>query len=77
MDKFEKKMKDAGLNEAAIAAFRLNYDQLTQGATGMVCELILILFQQKDEIRSLLILCLSRFLRKRSTPSANYRGWTQ
>lgn len=36
MDKFEKKMKDAGLNEAAIAAFRLNYDQLTQGATGMV-----------------------------------------
>ena len=36
MDKFEKKMKDAGLTEAAIAAFRLNYDQLTQGATGMV-----------------------------------------
>ena len=36
MDKFEKKMKDAGLTEAAIAAFRMNYDQLAGGATGLV-----------------------------------------
>lgn len=36
MDKFEKKMKDAGLSEAAIAAFRMNYDQLAGGATGLV-----------------------------------------
>jgi len=36
MDKFEKKMKDAGLSQAAIAAFRMNYDQLAGGATGLV-----------------------------------------
>lgn len=38
MDKFEKKMKDAGLSQAAIAAFRMNYDQLAGGATGLLPE---------------------------------------
>lgn len=36
MEKFEAKMKSAGLNQAAIDAFRLNYEQLKEGATGMV-----------------------------------------
>ena len=36
MDKFEAKMKKAGLNQAAIDAFRENYNQLVGGATGMV-----------------------------------------
>lgn len=36
MDKFEAKMKKAGLNKAAIDAFRENYNQLVGGATGMV-----------------------------------------
>lgn len=38
MEKFEEKMKKAGLNKAAIDAFRVNYEQLTGGATGMVSE---------------------------------------
>jgi hypothetical protein len=36
MDKFEAKMKKAGLNQAAIDAFKVNYEQLVEGATGMV-----------------------------------------
>ena len=40
MDKFEKKMKDAGLSQAAIAAFRMNYDQLAGGATGLVSHVV-------------------------------------
>ena len=36
MEKFEAKMKSAGLNQAAIDAFRVNYEQLIGGATGMV-----------------------------------------
>jgi hypothetical protein len=36
MDKFEAKMKQAGLNQAAIDAFKVNYEQLVEGATGMV-----------------------------------------
>lgn len=36
MEKFEEKMKKAGLSKAAIDAFRVNYEQLTGGATGMV-----------------------------------------
>jgi hypothetical protein len=32
----EAKMKDAGLSDAAIAAFRLNFDALASGATGLV-----------------------------------------
>lgn len=36
MDKFEAKMKSAGLSQAAIDAFRINYEQLVGGATGMV-----------------------------------------
>jgi len=40
MDKFEAKMKQAGLTQAAIDAFKVNYEQLVEGATGMVsCEL--------------------------------------
>jgi hypothetical protein len=38
MDKFEQKMKADGNNDAAIAAFRHNYEQLTSGSTGMVPE---------------------------------------
>ena len=33
---FEKKMRAEGLSEAAIDAFRYNYQQLVQGVTGMV-----------------------------------------
>ena len=32
---FEQKMQKAGLSKAAIDAFRLNYEQLVGGATGM------------------------------------------
>lgn len=35
-EKFESKMKDAGCSQAAIDAFRVNYEQLVGGATGMV-----------------------------------------
>lgn len=38
-DKFEPfkaKMEAAGLSEAAIAAFKMNYDQLVAGVTGLV-----------------------------------------
>ena len=35
-DAFQQKMQDAGLNQAAIDAFRLNYEQLEQGVTGLV-----------------------------------------
>jgi UTP--glucose-1-phosphate uridylyltransferase len=38
MDAFEAKMKADGLNEAAIAAFRHNYEQLLAGETGLVPE---------------------------------------
>lgn len=33
---FEAKMKAKGLSEAAIAAFKSNYDQLVGGETGLV-----------------------------------------
>lgn len=36
MEKFEQKMKAEGLSQAAIDAFRLNYEQLVAGVTGMV-----------------------------------------
>ena len=36
MEKFEEKMKAAGLSDAAIGAFRLNYEQLVAGVTGLV-----------------------------------------
>jgi UDP-N-acetylglucosamine pyrophosphorylase len=35
---FESKMKSAGLSQAAIDAFRLNYQQLEEGVTGLVSE---------------------------------------
>lgn len=35
-EQFEAKMKSAGLSEAAIAAFKQNYDQLVAGVTGLV-----------------------------------------
>ena len=38
MEHFEGKMKAAGLSEAAIGAFRLNYEQLVAGVTGLVIE---------------------------------------
>lgn len=38
MDKFEEKMRSDGLNEAAIAAFRHNYEQLIAGVDGIVPE---------------------------------------
>lgn len=36
MEKFEQKMKAEGLSQAAIDAFRLNYEQLVAGVTGLV-----------------------------------------
>ena len=36
MDKFVAKMEKAGLSKAAIDAFKVNYEQLVEGATGMV-----------------------------------------
>ncbi len=33
---FEKKMRAEGLSEAAVDAFRYNYQQLVEGVTGMV-----------------------------------------
>jgi hypothetical protein len=36
MEKFEEKMQAAGLSQAAIDAFRLNYEQLVAGVTGLV-----------------------------------------
>ncbi|CAL8468524.1 g8064 [Coccomyxa elongata] len=38
MEKFEQKMKAEGLSQAAIDAFRLNYEQLVAGVTGLVPE---------------------------------------
>ena len=35
-DLFDKKMRAEGLNDAAIDAFRHNYQQLVEGVTGMV-----------------------------------------
>lgn len=34
---FEEKMKAEGLSDAAIDAFRHNYEQLVAGVTGLVC----------------------------------------
>ena len=36
MEKFEQKMQAEGLSQAAIDAFRLNYEQLVAGVTGLV-----------------------------------------
>lgn len=38
MDKFTEKMKGDGLNPAAIAAFKHNYEQLVAGNDGIVAE---------------------------------------
>lgn len=38
MDKFEEKMRADGLSDAAIAAFRHNYEQLVAGEDGIVPE---------------------------------------
>jgi hypothetical protein len=38
MDKFVEKMKADGLNDAAIAAFKHNYEQLVAGNDGIVAE---------------------------------------
>lgn len=38
MEKFEQKMKAEGLSQAAIDAFRMNYEQLVAGVTGLVPE---------------------------------------
>lgn len=38
MDKFVEKMKGDGLNDAAIAAFKHNYEQLVAGNDGIVAE---------------------------------------
>ena len=38
---FADKCKARGLSEAAIAAFRSNYDQLVAGVTGLVCAFLL------------------------------------
>ena len=37
---FEKKMRAEGLSEAAVDAFRYNYQQLVEGVTGMVRALL-------------------------------------
>jgi hypothetical protein len=39
-EQFVKKCKDAGLSDAAIAAFKHNYDQLVAGATGLASSLL-------------------------------------
>ena len=36
MEKVEAKMKEAGLSQAAIKAFKENYEQLVAGVTGLV-----------------------------------------
>lgn len=36
MEAFDEKMKAEGLSQAAIDAFRLNYEQLVAGVTGLV-----------------------------------------
>lgn len=36
MDKVVTKLKEAGLNQAAIDAFKVNYEQLQAGVTGLV-----------------------------------------
>lgn len=38
MEKFEEKMQAAGLSQAAVDAFRLNYEQLVAGVTGLVSQ---------------------------------------
>lgn len=38
----EAKMKAAGLSDAAVAAFRLNFDALASGATGLVSASFLV-----------------------------------
>jgi UTP--glucose-1-phosphate uridylyltransferase len=38
MDKFEDKMRSDGLNDAAVAAFKHNYEQLVAGVDGIVPE---------------------------------------
>jgi hypothetical protein len=38
MDAFEVKMKGDGMNDAAIASFRHNYEQLVAGEDGIVPE---------------------------------------
>ena len=38
MEAFEAKMKADGLNDAAIAAFKHNYEQLVAGVDGIVPE---------------------------------------
>lgn len=66
MDKFEKKMKDAGLTEAAIAAFRMNYDQLAGGATGLVSSA-----SRTANVRSVVLMQSVHshsYLRRRSMP---------
>lgn len=64
MDKFEKKMKDAGLTEAAIAAFRMNYDQLAGGATGLVSSVSRLTIVRSKFLLSLVH--LHSYLRRRS-----------
>lgn len=63
MEKFEEKMKAAGLSEAAIGAFRLNYEQLVAGATGLVS-----LMACEDQIRGE----VEHAHRCSSTPSTPY-----
>ena len=73
MDKFEKKMKDAGLTEAAIAAFRMNYDQLAGGATGLVS-----LVSRFADVRSAFLIQSVHFhsyLRRRSMPYQSSQSW--
>ena len=42
---FEEKMRKADLSQAAIDAFRLNYEQLVAGVTGLVsCRIFSIVF---------------------------------
>ena len=36
MDKVVAKLKEAGLSQAAIDAFKVNYEQLQAGVTGLV-----------------------------------------
>ena len=42
-DLFDKKMRAEGLSDAAVDAFRHNYQQLVEGVTGMVRHTCLVL----------------------------------
>lgn len=56
---FEEKMRKADLSQAAIDAFRLNYEQLVAGVTGLVsCKIFSVRFHVSSERRESMCCCL-------------------